>query len=97
MAMMTNIDNIFARNMEFAGSIKYDLEKVHGASIASTLELISDNLMIDAQALSVCSRVCSAFHEDSGKVILANVPQRSKSIGDFTLLITSMGMLILLS
>jgi hypothetical protein len=49
--------------------------------------------MIDVQALSVCLRVCAAFHEDEGKVLVANVPQRAKSIGDFTLLITTMGTL----
>ena len=91
---MSNIDTLFAQNIEFAGTLTYDLEKVHGTAVAATLEQISDNLMIDAQALSVCLRTCAAFHEDEGKVLLANVPQRGKSIGEFTLLITTMGMLI---
>ena len=78
--------------MAFAGGIHYDLNKVHGELVAQTLNTISDNLMIDAQALSVSLRACAAFHEDEGKVLLANVPQRAKSIGEFTLLITSMGM-----
>lgn len=94
---MSNVDSLFARNMQFAGSLSYDLEKVHGSALAATLEQISDNLMIDAEALSVCLRACAAFHEDEGKVLLANVPQRGKSIGEFTLLITTMGMLTFLS
>lgn len=91
---MLNADNLYARNIQFAGELSYNLRRVHGVSVADTLEKISDNLMIDAQALSVCLRVCAAFHEDEGKVLLANVPQRAKSIGDFILLITIMGMLI---
>ncbi|CAF3468495.1 unnamed protein product [Rotaria socialis] len=92
---MSSVDTLYARNIECAGRLSYDLERVHGVSVANTSELIADNLMIDAQALSVCLRVCAAFHEDEGKVLVANVPQRAKSIGDFTLLITNMGMLIL--
>lgn len=92
---MLNADGLFARNIEFAGSLSYDLVRVHGVSVADTLEKISDNLMIDAQALSVCLRACAAFHEDERKVLLANVPQRAKSIGEFTLLITTMGKLTL--
>lgn len=88
-----SVDRLFSRNMSFAGGIVYDLKKVHGESIAQTLNAISDHLMIDAQALSVCLRACAAFYEDEGKVLLANIPQRAKSIGEFTLLITSMGML----
>lgn len=89
---MLNADSLYAHNIEFDGGLSYDLQKVHGASVADTLEKISDNLMIDAQSLSVCLRVCAAFHEGEGKVLLANVPQHAKSIGDFTLLITTMGM-----
>lgn len=88
---MLSADSLYARNIEFAGGLSYDLKRVHGVSVASTLETISDNLMIDAEALSVCLRVCAAFHEDEAKVLMANVPQRAKSIGDFTLLVTSMG------
>ncbi|CAF1097061.1 unnamed protein product [Adineta steineri] len=47
--------------------------------------------MIDAQTLSVCLRAYSAFHEDEGKVLFVNVPQRSKPIGEFTLFITTTG------
>jgi hypothetical protein len=95
--MMSIPDNIFARNMNFAGGLQYDLERVHGTGVADTLQKISDNLMIDAQSLSVCLRATAAFHEDEAKVLLANVPQRAKSINEFTLLITTMGMLILCS
>ncbi|CAF1335191.1 unnamed protein product [Rotaria sordida] len=77
--------------MDHAGSLHYNLEKVHGDSVVQTLNMISNNLMIDVQSLSVCLRACAAFHEDEGKVLLANVPQRAKSIGEFTLLITTMG------
>ena len=70
--MISATDSLFARNLEYAGGISYDLERVHGVSVASTLNKISGNLMIDAQSLSVCLRVCAAFHEDEGKVLLAN-------------------------
>ena len=78
--------------MAFAGGIHYNLNKVHGESVAETLNTISDNLMIDVQSLSVCLRTCAAFHEDEAKFLLANIPERAKSISEFALLITSMGM-----
>ncbi len=92
---MLGVNSLIARNIEFASSLSYDLERVHGISVATTLDKISDNLMIDAQSLSVWLRACAAFHEDEGKVLLANVPQRAKSICEFTLLIITMDMLIL--
>jgi len=94
---MLNPDALFARNMTFAGSVKYDLERVHGFAVADTLHKISDNLMIDAESLSVCLRTTAAFYEDDGKVLLVNVPERAKSINEFTLLITSIGELIFFS
>ena len=77
---MLNPDALFARNMTFAGSVKYDLERVHGFAVA--------------ESLSVCLRTTAAFYEDDGKVLLVNVPERAKSINEFTLLITSIGELI---
>ncbi|CAF1501338.1 unnamed protein product [Rotaria sordida] len=90
--MLTPTDQLFLRNMEHAGSFHYNLEKVHGDSVAQTLNTISNDLMIDAQSLSVCLCACASFHEDEDKVLLANVPQIAKSIGEFTLLITTIGM-----
>ncbi|CAF1481953.1 unnamed protein product, partial [Adineta steineri] len=89
--MVSIPDSIFARNMNFGGTLQYDLEVVHGAEIANVLFKISDNLMIDSQILSVCLRATAAFHEDESNVFLANVPQRGKSINEYTLLIASMG------
>ena len=61
---MLNPDALFARNMTFAGSVKYDLKRVHGFAVA--------------ESLSVCLRTTAAVYEDDGKVLLANVPERAK-------------------
>jgi hypothetical protein len=89
--MSSQADQLFARNIDHAGSIKYNLNKVHSASVVSNLEKISIQLMIDSQSLSVALRATAAFHEDSAKVLLSNVAERSKDIGEFTLLVTNMG------
>ncbi|CAF2819967.1 unnamed protein product [Rotaria sp. Silwood2] len=67
--MLLSTDQLFSRNMEFADALRYNLEKVHGEVVAKTLNILSDNLMINAQSLSVCRRECAAFHEDEGKVL----------------------------
>ncbi|CAF0980594.1 unnamed protein product [Adineta steineri] len=86
---MSNIDHLYSCNISLAGDLVYDLDRVHGVSIANTLANIADNFMIDAQTLSVRLRAYSAFHEDEGKVLFANVLQRSKLIEEFTLFITT--------
>jgi hypothetical protein len=64
---------------------------MHSASFSASLENIAAKLMIDSQSLSVAFRTLSAFHEDLGTVLVANVPERSKNIGEITLLVANMG------
>lgn len=90
--MAVHPDKIYSRNIERAGSITYELNRVHSKSVVNHLEQIAMHLMIDSQSLSVALRVASAFHEDCGQILISNVKERSKQIGDFTLLITNMGM-----
>lgn len=94
--MFVQADYLYGRNIQHAGSIKYDLHKVHSASVASNIEKISDQLMVDSQSVSVALRTTSAFHEDTAKVLISNVQERAKDIGEFTLLVTNMGMCLLL-
>lgn len=93
--MSSRADRLFARNSMFAGSIKYDLGKVHSGAVTSTIEKICVQLMIDSQMLSVALRSVAAFHEDSATVLMSNSSQRAKTIGDFTLLVTNMGIFLL--
>lgn len=90
--MSMHLDKIYSRNIEHAGSIKYDLGRVHSKSVVNIIDNIAVHLMIDSQSLSVALRVVSAFHEDCGQVLMSNVVDRSKQIEDFTLLVTNMGM-----
>ena len=89
--MLVQVDQLYARNIAHAGSMKYDLSRVHSPSVVSSLEKIGSRLMIDIQSLSVAMRATSAFHEDAAQILMANIPERAKSIGEFTLLVTNMG------
>jgi hypothetical protein len=64
---------------------------MHSASFSASLENIAAKLRIDSQSLSVAFRTLSVFHEDWRTVLMANVPERSKNIGEFTLLVANMG------
>ncbi|CAF1463265.1 unnamed protein product [Rotaria sordida] len=68
--MLTPTDQLFLRNMEHAGSFHYNLEKVHGDSVAQTLNTISNDLMIDAQSLSITGPGLTKYLDRAGNVLV---------------------------
>lgn len=85
-------EQIFKRNLEWAYLVKYDLDRIHSRAVVDMLKNTADELLLDAQTLSIALRTAAAYHEDRGSVLIANAPQRSKFIVEFNLVITNVGM-----
>jgi hypothetical protein len=82
---------LFKRNLDWANSLRYDLNQVHSPKVVEMLHATADQLLLDAQILSVGIRALAAYHEDLGSVFVANERQRSRSIVEFNLLIGNVG------
>jgi hypothetical protein len=84
-------EQLYKRNLGWAYLIKYDLDRTHSRAVVNMLTGTADHLLVDAQTLSIALRTVAAHHEDRGVVLIANAPQRSKFIIEFTLLISNVG------
>ena len=91
--MMYSADDLFRRNFQYARSINYDLSKVHFDDVCKMIRTSADSLLLDDQMLSLTLRATAAFHQDTAKVRIDNDENREKHIVDYTLIITTIGIL----
>ena len=91
--MMYSADDLFRRNFQYARSINYDLSKVHSDNVCKMIRTSADSLLLDEQMLSLTLRTTAAFHQDTAKVRIDNDENREKHIVDYTLIITTIGIL----